>query len=131
MLCVGYTSHAQHIPHIHTTCAHVHTLTCNAHTHAHAHTCTRTHTHAHTCTLTHHTHTWHSRLMSLIRSTRGNVVFGGDTDEQKLKINPTLITDVTPGDPIMEDEIFGPILPFVPVDSVDEAINLVNSRYEV
>eukprot|EP00731_Ephydatia_muelleri_P025044 Em0017g127a len=71
-----------------------------------------------------------NRLMSLIRSTRGNVVFGGDTDEQKLKINPTLITDVTPGDPIMEDEIFGPILPFVPVDSVDEAINLVNSRYE-
>ncbi|KAL5479996.1 hypothetical protein EMCRGX_G023609 [Ephydatia muelleri] len=69
-----------------------------------------------------------NRLMSLIRSTRGNVVFGGDTDEQKLKINPTLITDVTPGDPIMEDEIFGPILPFVPVDSVDEAINLVNSR---
>ena len=50
-------------------------------------------------------------------------------DEQKLKINPTLITDVTPGDPIMEDEIFGPVLPFVPVDTVDEAINLVNSKY--
>ena len=52
-------------------------------------------------------------------------------DEQKLKINLTLITDVTPGDPTMEDEIFGPILPFVPVDSIDEAINLVNSKYVV
>eukprot|EP00731_Ephydatia_muelleri_P025045 Em0017g128a len=47
------------------------------------------------------------RLMSLIHSTRGNVVFGGDVDEQKLKINPTLITDVTPGDSTMQEEIFG------------------------
>ncbi|KAL5479997.1 hypothetical protein EMCRGX_G023610 [Ephydatia muelleri] len=68
------------------------------------------------------------RLMSLIRSTRGNVVFGGDADEQKLKINPTLITDVTPGDSTMQEEIFGPILPIIAINNMEEAIEIINSR---
>ena len=66
--------------------------------------------------------------MSLIRSTRGNVVFGGDADEQKLKINPTLITDVTPGDSTMQEEIFGPILPIIAINNMEEAIEIINSR---
>ena len=50
-------------------------------------------------------------------------------DEQKLKINMTLITDVTPGDPTMEDEIFGPILPIIAINNVEEAIEIVNSKW--
>ena len=124
-----HTMHS-HTHHPLTPCTHTlthplapctHTLTPSTHT-------MHTHSHHPLTPYTQSTHT-HSRLMALIRSTRGNVVFGGDMDEQKLKINLTLITDVTPGDPTMEDEIFGPILPFVPVDSIDEAINLVNSKY--
>ena len=49
-------------------------------------------------------------------------------DEQKLKINPTLITDVTPGDPTMEEEIFGPILPIIAINNVEEAIEIINSK---
>ena len=55
-------------------------------------------------------------------------MFGGDTDDDECYISPTLLTNVTGEDDIMKEEIFGPILPFVTVDSVDKAIEFVNSR---
>ncbi len=53
------------------------------------------------------------------------VVFGGKFDEGKLKIEPTIV-DATFGDAVMQEEIFGPILPVVTFKEVDEAINKVN-----
>ncbi len=53
---------------------------------------------------------------------------GGKTDRSSLYIDPTLITDVDPSDPIMQEEIFGPILPFVTASSPGEAIGFVNAR---
>ncbi len=45
-----------------------------------------------------------------------------------MKIQPTVVVDPDSGEPLMTDEIFGPILPIVTVQSLDEAIEFVNSR---
>ena len=56
------------------------------------------------------------------------VVFGGQADEQSLRIQPTILDRVTPDDPVMQEEIFGPVLPVLAYDSIDEALAFVNSR---
>jgi len=66
------------------------------------------------------------RLSSMIDQSK--VVYGGKTDEKDLYIAPTIMKDVTESDAIMKDEIFGPILPVMIVDSVDEAISFIQSR---
>jgi len=66
------------------------------------------------------------RLSALLGS--GEAVVGGDTDRASRYIAPTVLRDVAPDSPVMEDEIFGPILPVIPIDSVDEAIAFVNER---
>merc|ERR1719347_710489 len=43
-------------------------------------------------------------------------------------MEPTIVTGVTWEDPLMQDELFGPILPTLNVNSADEAINLINQR---
>jgi aldehyde dehydrogenase (NAD+) len=68
------------------------------------------------------------RLASLISATDGNVVVGGGSDPTTLRIEPTVIVDPSPTDPVMADEIFGPLLPVVPVESLDQAVQFVNSR---
>lgn len=68
------------------------------------------------------------RLAKLIQATKGNVIIGGNSDASDKYIAPTVVTDVTPDDPLMEEELFGPILPIVPVASVDEAIDFINRR---
>ena len=64
-----------------------------------------------------------------MKSTSGKVAFGGQTDDESRYIAPTLLTDVSPDDKIMQEEIFGPLLPFVTVENVDKAIEFVNERY--
>ncbi len=49
--------------------------------------------------------------------------------EEELYISPTLITGVEFEDAFMKDEIFGPILPILCVESVDAAIEFINARY--
>jgi len=68
------------------------------------------------------------RLVSLISATGGTVVTGGRSDRAALKIEPTVILDPPIGDPVMSDEIFGPILPILTVDSADAAVAFVNKR---
>ncbi|MGE5703277.1 MAG: aldehyde dehydrogenase [Clostridia bacterium] len=58
----------------------------------------------------------------------GTVLLGGRTDEEALRIEPTLLGDVLPDAPVMQDEIFGPILPVIEYDQVEEAIRFVNRR---
>ena len=55
-----------------------------------------------------------------------NLLFGGRYDENTLKIEPTLIKS-TFEDESMQDEIFGPILPIVTFENLDEAIKNINS----
>ena len=57
--------------------------------------------------------------------TDGKVIHGGKTDKNKLYIEPTLITDVSVDNAIMRDEIFGPILPIISFDTMDEALSII------
>jgi aldehyde dehydrogenase (NAD+) len=66
------------------------------------------------------------RLVSLISTTSGKVVAGGHSDSDALRIEPTVIVDPSPSDPVMADEIFGPILPVLTVRSLDHAADYVN-----
>ncbi|KAG6852860.1 hypothetical protein C0991_008495 [Blastosporella zonata] len=69
----------------------------------------------------------HERLKGLLARTQGQIVFGGQTDDRK-GFEPTIVKNVTANDSLLEEEIFGPILPLVPVDSIEDAIEFVNSR---
>ncbi|WP_084817288.1 aldehyde dehydrogenase family protein [Gordonia sp. HS-NH1] len=68
------------------------------------------------------------RLANYLATTTGTIVTGGATDEDRLTIEPTVILDPAPTDAVMHDEIFGPILPVLTVDSIPEAIAFVNQR---
>ncbi|CAH0564103.1 unnamed protein product [Brassicogethes aeneus] len=66
------------------------------------------------------------RLVNLLQNQK--VAIGGAIDEKDLFIEPTILTDVSINDDVMKEEIFGPILPIVNVNNVDEAISFINSR---
>ncbi|XP_021257800.1 aldehyde dehydrogenase family 3 member B1-like isoform X2 [Numida meleagris] len=66
------------------------------------------------------------RVRALLSS--GRVAIGGQTDEKERYIAPTVLVDVKPSDPAMQEEIFGPILIIVTVANMDEAIDFINSR---
>ncbi|MEU5396444.1 aldehyde dehydrogenase family protein [Streptomyces tibetensis] len=66
------------------------------------------------------------RLSALLDS--GRVVTGGDSDRTGKYIAPTVLADVDPKSPVMQEEIFGPILPIVTVSGLDEAIDFINDR---
>ncbi|MCW8376434.1 aldehyde dehydrogenase family protein [Streptomyces justiciae] len=66
------------------------------------------------------------RLTGLLDS--GRVVVGGDTDRSQKYIAPTVLADVDPASPVMQEEIFGPILPIVTVPDLDQAIDFINDR---
>ena len=66
------------------------------------------------------------RLEALLSS--GKIAIGGKTDSDDLWIEPTVLVDVKATDPVMQEEIFGPILPIVTVENAYEAIKFINSR---
>lgn len=66
------------------------------------------------------------RLARLLE--KGNVLLGGQTDIKDLYIAPTLLDGVSVDDPVMQEEIFGPILPVIEYEKLDDAIKFVNSR---
>ncbi|TDZ44002.1 aldehyde dehydrogenase family protein [Mycobacteroides franklinii] len=68
------------------------------------------------------------RLQKLIGTTSGSVVYGGGVDQERLSIEPTIIADPAPTDDVMTQEIFGPVLPIVRVQSSTTAAQFVNSR---
>ncbi|WP_075982720.1 aldehyde dehydrogenase [Bacillus massilinigeriensis] len=65
-----------------------------------------------------------NRLASFISN--GKLFWGGKREEDSLMIEPTVLTDITWDDPIMQDEIFGPILPVLEFDSLDDAFEGIN-----
>ncbi len=62
---------------------------------------------------------------------KNKVVIGGETNQNDRFISPTIMTNVTKDDRIMQEEIFGPILPLVNVKDVKEAIEFINERYSL
>ena len=65
------------------------------------------------------------RIMGLIDPEK--VVWGGKSDKSTRKIEPTLMNHVTFNDAVMQEEIFGPVLPVLTYDSLDAAIEKINS----
>ncbi|NWJ39614.1 MAG: aldehyde dehydrogenase family protein [Geothrix sp.] len=70
----------------------------------------------------------HARLLRLLQDSRGVVVFGGENDPATRYMEPTLLTEVDPASPIMQEEIFGPLLPILKVQDMDAAVAFVNAR---
>ncbi|KAJ1954304.1 hypothetical protein EC988_002507 [Linderina pennispora] len=70
------------------------------------------------------------RLMDALAASSGTVVPIVDDVADKVDryIPPTLVDNVTVSDSLMRDELFGPILPIITYDTLDEALQIVNSR---
>ena len=69
-----------------------------------------------------------ARLESLLAGSGGRVATGGRVDGDERWIEPTVVVDPDPGSALMGEEIFGPILPVVTVDSLDEAAGIINGK---
>jgi aldehyde dehydrogenase (NAD+) len=63
------------------------------------------------------------RISGLMQS--GEIVTGGTTDEEKCFVSPTVIKDIRPDDPIMKEEVFGPLLPVIEFDRFDEVYSII------
>lgn len=66
------------------------------------------------------------RLMSLVVPEK--LAIGGDSSREEKYISPTVMKDVSWNDKVMEDEIFGPLLPIIPYDSLPDAIEQIVTR---
>ena len=66
------------------------------------------------------------RLMSLMEKEK--IVYGGDVDMESLYIAPTILDDVSPDAPVMQQEIFGPLLPVMTFYDLEETISYVNAH---
>jgi aldehyde dehydrogenase (NAD+) len=67
-----------------------------------------------------------NRIISLMKN--GRILYGGKYLSKDLYISPTIIDQISPEEPLMLEEIFGPLLPLVEYDNIDEAIAFVNQR---
>lgn len=66
------------------------------------------------------------RLSHLLENQK--IVIGGEYDKEHLKISPTVVDYVDGDNPLMQEEIFGPILPILTYHNIDEAIKFINQR---
>lgn len=67
-----------------------------------------------------------NRLVELLKS--GEIIVGGKTNPETCYIAPTLIDHVSLEAPIMQEEVFGPILPVIEYKNLEEAIAIVNNQ---
>lgn len=70
----------------------------------------------------------YERLTQYLEATKGTIAVGGVTSDADRTVQPTVILDPDPDEPAMCEEIFGPLLPVIAVDDVDEAIRFMNAR---
>nr|WP_262321053.1 aldehyde dehydrogenase family protein [Acidiferrimicrobium sp. IK] len=70
----------------------------------------------------------YNRLAGLLGDAGGQVALGGGLDADRGAIEPTIVVDPDVAAPLMTEEIFGPILPVVTINSLSEGIDFVVSR---
>ncbi|MCV7099572.1 aldehyde dehydrogenase family protein [Mycobacterium palustre] len=68
------------------------------------------------------------RISGYLSGADGKIAVGGSCDPSSLRIQPAVVVDPDPDGPLMQNEIFGPVLPVITVKSLDDAIRFVNSR---
>ncbi|KAI9723190.1 MAG: hypothetical protein M1828_004293 [Chrysothrix sp. TS-e1954] len=66
------------------------------------------------------------RLKKMLDESKGQVLIGGDTDEESRFIKPTVVEVSSQDDSLIVDESFGPIIPLLRVKNLDEAIRIAN-----
>ena len=64
-----------------------------------------------------------SRLECLMK--HGKIITGGNIDISARYVAPTVISDVSPDDPVMQEEIFGPVLPVIEYENFDEVFRII------
>ncbi|XP_050381770.1 aldehyde dehydrogenase family 3 member H1-like [Argentina anserina] len=71
-----------------------------------------------------------ARLVKLLEEDKvyDKIVLGGQTNESQLKIAPTILLDVPEDTQIMNEEIFGPLMPIVTVEKIEGSFDVINSR---
>ncbi len=67
-----------------------------------------------------------NRLAAYMKN--GEIVTGGFTDTTTRYVSPTIIKDVKPGDPVMQEEIFGPVLPVIDFDEFEEVYGIIEQN---
>ena len=72
----------------------------------------------------------YARLSALLERARerGPVLLGGTCDPERRRIAPTVIQVNDRDDPLMQEELFGPLLPILEVDGLEQAIEWINQR---
>jgi len=66
------------------------------------------------------------RMESFMKN--GNIVTGGITDVENCYVSPTIITGVKPEDPVMQEEIFGPVLPVITFTDFTEVYSVISKN---
>lgn len=65
------------------------------------------------------------RICELINKEK--CIFGGKHDKETLKIEPTILDEVSLDDAVMKEEIFGPILPVISFENIDDAVKIIKT----
>ena len=71
-----------------------------------------------------------NRIKKMLDNTSGKIVIGGTMDAEERFIEPTVIEVSSPQDSLLVDESFGPLIPILPVDNLDQAISIANQIHE-
>ena len=71
-----------------------------------------------------------NRIENIIKTTKGDIITGGDVNPKSLYVAPTVIDNATWSDSSMQAEIFGPILPILTYDDVETASNEVIANHD-
>jgi len=66
------------------------------------------------------------KLKSMIDNSKGKILVGGTMDEKELFIEPTIVEVNSTDDSLLIQESFGPLIPILPVDDLDEAVKIAN-----
>lgn len=64
------------------------------------------------------------RLVSMLKG--ADIAIGGKSNESSRFIEPTVLVNVKQTDPVMQEEIFGPILPIINVENAYDALQTIN-----
>jgi aldehyde dehydrogenase (NAD+) len=70
----------------------------------------------------------YQRLKGYLEASKGTIVMGGEMSDADRSIQPTVILDPDVEEPAMCEEIFGPLLPVLTVESIDDAVAFVRAR---
>lgn len=70
------------------------------------------------------------RLKKLLDASEGKILIGGEMDEEDLYMAPTVVQVDSSHDSLVAEESFGPLLPILPVENLDEAIRIANEVHD-